>query len=324
MKWLPSNKSLKYASDKHKYLAPTSQTTRLIICSLITGMFLCGDGDRLKLDLTLVSPQEIAQRANYSASKIGVKILARGFLGSGFLIGREGNKYFVVTNRHVIRGGEAPYKIETPDNKIYSAVAIDTTNAPYDLAVLTFKADTVYATATIGNSQFLKVGEPVFAAGFPHEVVAKQSLKDSEELTLKLGRVTTVLDRALIEGYQIGYTNNVQKGMSGGPLFNSRGEVVGINGKHAYPLWESPEVYQDGTQPCPALQELIARSSLAIPIEKGLELMPQLESLHPTPASNYKFDRQANDPLLVARMQAEARHTVQSCQNSFEGLVKDP
>ena len=287
-------------------------------------MFLCGDADRLKLDLALAEPQEIAQRANYTASKIGVKILAKDFLGSGFLLGRRGSKYFVVTNRHVIRGGEAPYKIETPDNRVYTAVAISATEAPYDLAVLTFEADAIYATATIGNSQFLRVGEPVFAAGFPHEIVARRSPRDSEELTLKLGRVTTVLDRALIEGYQIGYTNNVQKGMSGGPLLNSRGEVVGINGKHAYPLWESPEVYQDGTQPCPALQELIARSSLAIPIEKSLKLIPQLEFLQPTTASDYKFNRQANDPLLIARMQAEARHTVQSCRNSSEGLVKDP
>ena len=321
MKWLPSKKSLKYAPYKHKNLDSTSQATRLIICSLITGMFLCGDADRLKLDSALAEPQEIAQRANYTASKIGVKILAKDFLGSGFLLGRRGSKYFVITNRHVIRGGEAPYKIETSDNRVYTAeVAIGITNVPYDLAVLTFEADVVYATATIGNSQFLKVGEPVFAAGFPHEVAAKRSPRDSEKLTLKLGRVTTVLDRALTEGYQIGYTNNVQKGMSGGPVLNSRGEVVGINGKHAYPLWESPEVYQDGTQPCPALQELIARSSLAIPIEKSFKLMPQLESLQSATASDYKFDRQGNDPLLVARMQAEARHTVQSCQNSSEEL----
>ena len=319
MKWLTSKKSLKYAF-RYKYLYPTSQAIGLTICSLITGMFLCGDANRLKLDLALASPQEIAQRVNYSASKIGVRILAKDFLGSGFLLGRRGHKYFVVTNRHVIRGGEAPYKIETSDRRLYTAEVLDLTDTEtaYDLAVLTFEANAMYDTAAIGNSRFLRVGEPVFATGFPYEMTAKRSPNNSEQLTLKLGRVTIVLDRALTEGYQIGYTSNVRKGMSGGALFNSRAEVIGINGKHAYPLWESPEVYQDGTQPCPALQESIARSSLAIPIEKILESIPQLESLKPTTASNYKFDRQANDPLLVTRMQVEAKQIVQSCQNNSE------
>ena len=86
------------------------------------------------------------------------------------------------------------------------------------------------------------------------------------------------MDKALEEGYQIGYTNDVKKGMSGGPLFNTRGEVIGVNGKHAFPLWEAPDFYQDGSQPCEPLQELITRSSLAIPIEKVISLTPQFRS----------------------------------------------
>ena len=55
--------------------------------------------------------------------------------------------------------------------------------------------------------------------------------------------------------------------MSGGPLLNRRGEVVGINGIHAYPLWDATEYYADGSEPCAALQDFIARSSWGIPIE---------------------------------------------------------
>ena len=273
-------------------------------------MFLCGDSDRFKLDLT--SPQVIAQRVNQIASNISVKILAPDFLGSGFLLGQTETSYFVVTNRHVLRGGAAPYKIAAPDGRVYTAeISSAITDDGYDLAVLTFETDAVYPTASVGNSQLLKVGEPIFAAGFPYEAV--RSNQPASELTLKLGRVATVLNQALTEGYQIAYTNNVQKGMSGGPLLNSRGEVVGINGKHAYPLWESPEVYQDGSRPCPALQELITRSSLAIPIETSLKLAPYLE-LHAITTSS-EIALPVNDPQLVNRMQIEAQYTHRECEN---------
>lgn len=312
MKWLFSKKSRRNGIRNHKNLFSnsTSQATRLIICSLVTGVFLCGDSDRFKLDLA--SPRAIAQRVNQIAANISVKILAPDFLGSGFLLGQTETSYFVVTNRHVLRGGAAPYKIAAPDGRVYTAeISSAITQDAYDLAVLTFETNAVYPTASIGSSQFLKVGEPIFAAGFPYE--AMRANEPETELTLKLGRITTVLERALTEGYQIGYTNNVKKGMSGGPLLNSRGEVVGINGKHAYPLWESPEVYQDGSRPCPALQELITRSSLAIPIEKSIELTPQLE-LPPT-TTNSEVALPVNDPQLVNRMQTEAQRTHRKCEN---------
>ena len=117
--------------------------------------------------------------------------------------------------------------------------------------------------------------------------------------------------------------------MSGGALLNSRGEVVGVNGKHAYPLWESPELYQDGSQPCPALEKLITRSSLAIPIEKSIELNPQLKAIKPS--SSIETTRSSNllseDPKTVAQMQEEAEKTVQSCdryeEDSFGNLYEE-
>ena len=320
MKWLPNKKAgcriRKQDYLKRSIASLTSQTKLLMFCLIGTGVFLLGNAVKLRLETNSLSPQ-LFNDIDRIAAEISVKISDRNFLGSGFLIWQTGNKYFVVTNHHVLRSGQAPYKIEAPDGRVYSAKVVPnlvTTDYRYDLAVLSFEADTIYSTARIGSSLFLEVGEPIFAAGFPHQSMERSPTAKSDELALKSGRVAIILDRALAEGYQIGYTNDVKKGMSGGPVLNSRGEVIAINGKHAYPLWEAPEVYQDGSEPCPALQELIARNSLAIPIEKSIELTPQLQSLKTS--FNPDTTRGEFENLqVVARMQAEAKATKQSCQN---------
>ncbi|MGL5835653.1 MAG: S1 family peptidase [Waterburya sp.] len=301
----------------------------MIFCLICTGMFLSGDGDRLKVMNFATSPEQLADKISQIASDISVRILNQDFLGSGFIVQSSNHEYLVITNQHVLRAGEAPYNIETVDGQTYAAeviAEIKTVKNQYDLAVLKFQADTDYKTAKVGNSLRLEVGEVVFAAGFPSQesivpatsnLFADSKVKSPRKLSLKSGRVAIILNQALADGYQIGYTNDVRKGMSGGPLLNSQGEVIGVNGKHAYPLWEAPEIYQDGSEPCPALQELITRSSLAIPIEKTIELSVQLNSLK-LPVELYippKAKLPEKEQQLVSSMQAEAEKTQLQCRN---------
>ena len=331
MKWRPSKEFKNQKKSENSYLNSVedsifhkaSQAAKIIFCFVCTGMFLSGDGDRVRLTMASISPQNQVARVDRIASAISVRILDRSFLGSGFIVQHTDEDYIVITNQHVLRAGEAPYKIETVDGKTHAAEVItDMSNASYqyDLAILKFTADADYKTATIGNSN-LDVGDRVFAAGFPYQESGSQtadlfpeSQPASRALALKQGRIAIVLDRALEEGYQIGYTNDVRKGMSGGALLNNRGEVIGVNGKHAYPLWESPEIYQDGSEPCPALQELITRSSLAIPIEKSIEIATQLKSLKPAPIKSEYINVPDEDSAIVARMQAIAESTQKQCR----------
>ncbi len=338
MNWLPSNGSQNQNIRKKNYIErslwnATSQVIKRILCLVGTGMFLSGDVAHLSLEsLASVSPQKLFNQINQVASDISVKILDQDFLGSGFIVQQTGQKYIVITNQHVLRAGESPYLIQTVDGKKHLAKVISKMNDDaynYDLAILEFETDITYPTAKIGNSFHLEVGEPVFAVGFPYNqfpgqrtptLFEQSDLNQSPGLAIKQGRIAIILNQALEEGYQIGYTNDVKKGMSGGPLLNYQGEVVGVNGKHAYPLWESPEVYQDGSEPCPALQELITRSSLAIPIEKSIELEPQLKSLSSsfnpeTIADVTEPKLHLDNPQLVARMQAEAQEIKQKCQD---------
>ena len=341
MKWLPTkgskNRRFRDLETKKQLLNLKPQATMLVICLASMGMFLSGDASQLKAKtFASVFPQKSPGEINRIAASISVKVLGQDFLGSGFIVQQQGEKYSVITNQHVLRAGEPPYRIQTPDGKTYEAeVVSDLTSTEYDLALLQFKAsDIAYHRAVIGNSLYLEVGESIFAAGFPDTEAEKETPAIFEQqeqgklsgLALKPGRIAIILNKALEEGYQIGYTNDVRKGMSGGPLLNSRGEVIGVNGKHAYPLWDAPELYQDGSEPCPLLQKLITRSSLAIPIEKGIELAPQLksprlpadaETTHELNLSSRDLNSATSDDSteLVSKMQAEAAKS-ENCQDS--------
>ncbi|MBU7586893.1 MAG: trypsin-like peptidase domain-containing protein [Nostoc sp. TH1S01] len=210
------------------------------------------------------APNYISQSVPLSqqARSITVKVISQDFLGSGILLRRNGTTYTVLTNAHVLQAGDPPYRVQTPDGKIYRANLPQRFNfGNNDLAVLQFKsAGSIYGIASLGA--FPTAGDEVFAAGYP--AVEERGQKQSFAFTT--GKVGLVLTKPLEGGYQIGYTNNVKNGMSGGPLLNRRGQVVGINGMQAYPLWDQPSVFADGSKADDRLHQMIIRLSWAVPI----------------------------------------------------------
>jgi serine protease Do len=248
------------------------------------------------------------------ARQITVRVWADDLIGSGVIIQKQGKTYTVITNQHVLRAGKSPYQIETSDGKRYSVRVVPQTNPTgYDLALLQFDSPQIeYTVAQLRQSTSLAVGEETIAVGFPYpEVIAPKEKQEPVELAIKSGRVSIVLNKALTDGYQIGSTNDVEKGMSGGPLLDLEGNVVGINGKHAYPLWDAPELYQDGSEPCQPLQDLIVSSSFAIPIEVVAKLSPQSFSFS-------RFDRGkiVSQPLDTVKKMQERATAAESCQSS--------
>ncbi|NJM72713.1 MAG: trypsin-like peptidase domain-containing protein [Scytonema sp. RU_4_4] len=221
------------------------------------------------------STQRLGKQLQHKAKSITVKVLSKGFLGSGILIHRQGSVYTVLTNAHVLKSGNPPYHIQTPDAHVYVADVPSSKNSPpyfkdNDLAVLQFRSPKVsYVVASVGSASNLNVGHEVFAAGFPFDFDTNQD----QGFVFKTGKVSLILKKALEGGYRIGYTNDLQKGMSGGPLLNRFGEVVAINGMHAEPLWGNPYVYQDGTEPEQPLREKMSKSSWGIPIETFRQML---------------------------------------------------
>jgi S1-C subfamily serine protease len=209
-----------------------------------------------------------AQLHSYAKS-ITVKVFSGNGWGSGILIHKQGQVYTVVTNEHVLMPGYGqPYRIQTPDGRVYKAVVVETAKFHgNDLGLLKFKSAGIkYQVALLPTISDLLEGEQVFAAGFPRE---------STGLLFTKGQITMLLNKPLKGGYQIGYSNDIQKGMSGGPVLNRQGQVIAINGRHSYPLWGNPFVFQDGFLPSTAVQTQMMKLSWSVPIKTFLKMAPK-------------------------------------------------
>jgi S1-C subfamily serine protease len=207
------------------------------------------------------------------ARQITVKVFVGRNSGSGVMLRRQGNLYTVMTNRHVVNAASAnlrqPYLIQTPDGRSHPASLLKKINLRgNDLALLQFRSPKPYSLATYGRAGSLWVGAAVVTGGFPHDPLPATG----NGFVLTRGTVSLLPAQALEGGYQLGYTNLIYQGMSGGPVLDSQGNLVGVNSLHAYPLWGDPYRFQDGSWPDAATRSQMVQSSWAVPIERILEM----------------------------------------------------
>ncbi len=145
--------------------------------------------------------------------------------GSGAIIERNGNTYYVLTNAHVFKQAGS-YMVITPDGNRYPIDDSKVVKLPgMDLAVFFFNSPLAYDIASLGNDNFLSVGQPIYVSGWPRAgTMMRQRLFISTK-----GKLTE-LDSELTRGYSLTYTNLVRVGMSGGPILNEQGQLIGIHG----------------------------------------------------------------------------------------------
>jgi serine protease Do len=173
------------------------------------------------------APEQNVRELVNSLGAAVVQVRTPEGLGSGFFINPDG---FLITNFHVVEG-ETEISVEVYDikdgqldRKTYKKVRIIALNKFGDLALLHIedKDAPKFASVQLGDSDKVSVGDRVFAIGSPLGL----------ERTVTEGILSTKT-RELEGGLYLQTSAQINPGNSGGPLFNLRGEVVGVTNMKA-------------------------------------------------------------------------------------------
>jgi tetratricopeptide (TPR) repeat protein len=170
-----------------------------------------------------------ATEVNDIAQAIAVKIATTSGNGSGILLQKQGDVYTILTAAHVVENERASYTITTPDGRTYQPIAnsIRRYQGDVDLAVLKFRSSATYKLAELGNSNVLKGGMNLYVAGFP----APTQVITQSVFVFREGKVSANSKQIFENGYALLYSNDTLPGMSGGPILDEAGQVVGIHGR---------------------------------------------------------------------------------------------
>ncbi|HEY4092460.1 MAG TPA: Do family serine endopeptidase [Luteibacter sp.] len=169
-------------------------------------------------------------------------------LGSGFIISADG---YILTNDHVVDDADQ-VKIRLQDRRTFTAKVVGK-DPQYDIALLKVDASAL-PTVTIGDSRSVKRGQWALAIGSPFGLDA----------TVTHGIISAV-GRNLGSGDQP-YTSFIQtdvpinRGNSGGPLFNLQGQVIGVNSQ----IYSTSGGYQG--------------LSFSIPIDVAMNVVQQIKA----------------------------------------------
>lgn len=173
--------------------------------------------------------------------------LRRRGSGSGFIIRKDG---LILTNNHLVEGAKE-ITVTLADKRAYNATVVGR-DPKTDLAVLRIKPKEELSVVQLGDSDALQVGDWVLAIGNPFGL----------SNTVTVG-IVSAKGRVIGAGPYDDFIQtdaSINPGNSGGPLFNARGEVIGIN---------SAIFSQSGGN---------IGIGFAIPINLAKRLLPELET----------------------------------------------
>lgn len=204
--------------------------------------------------------------------------------GSGVIIAKKGKIYTVLTANHVVRSVNSKYVIVTAKKKEHEVKEVkgfQDDEKGLDLAVIMFESDEEYAVAPISNSDEAEIGSGVYISGFPLPAAGSKE----REYAFTNGQVANI--RSSNErGYTMRYDAVTRRGMSGGPVFDVSGRVIGIHGEGEsgglVTVKKKDEASQESgqsgqsTKVIEGQEEVKTGFHYAIPINTFVEKMPQV------------------------------------------------
>jgi tetratricopeptide (TPR) repeat protein/S1-C subfamily serine protease len=186
-----------------------------------------------------VTPIGYMAKLNIKARQMTVRIENSGGSGSGVIIARDASGYYVLTAKHVVQDYQSQAKftnqqIITADQDRHNPTSTVIAEG-VDLAVMKFSSNGKYPVARLGeyspnNRDF------VFVGGFPgrekiNSPLWQWQLNPGGIYDKEQGKLQTQNNSSFSNGYDLIYTSISYGGMSGGPVFDVAGNVIGIHGR---------------------------------------------------------------------------------------------
>ena len=208
---------------------PIACRVLLSICSVLAGV---DDAPALAVDPRLLAreTERVALLERIKPAVLAVFGTESEGGGSGVLISADG---YALSNFHVTGAIGPVLKCGTNDGATHDAVLVGV-DPVGDVALIKLLGRHDFPTATMGDSDRLRLGQTVYAIGNPF------LLADDFEPTVTMGIVSGLHRYQYPSGSLLEYADCIQTdaainpGNSGGPLFDDAGQLVGINGRGSF------------------------------------------------------------------------------------------
>lgn len=188
--------------------------------------------------------------------------------GSGFVIKSDKGETLIATNYHVVEGNPYGISVWLGEEETVGATIVAYTNQK-DMCILRLSYPVALSPLTFAEVG-AKQGEAVFAVGFPSKAdyLSDKEAHTGEDATITDGIVSAVRE-VTVSDYGtptklLQINAAINPGNSGGPLFNEKGEVVGIN---TYGINDSQGIF--GAIDVSELKLFLADNSIPIPDSNG-------------------------------------------------------
>lgn len=177
-------------------------------------------------------PQEVMDAAK-SVVRIVSEYRKDLATGSGFVIGNRSGELLIATNNHVVEDNPVRISVWVSEDRLAEA-EVFFASAEKDLCVLRVR-ETSDMPALPLAVEVPRQGQAVYAVGYPGvgDILSDSIAHTSEDATITDGIISAIRTLTIEEGAEpakiLQFSAAINSGNSGGPLFNAKGEVIGVN-----------------------------------------------------------------------------------------------